>query len=131
VAADAVSDPDAGTVALRFVDALNGARAAAPAMMPAPLAQRVEAMHRAFPDLEATIEHLESAGDLACVHLSARGTHLAVYLGCPPTGRSWAATCTAILRVDRGSIADFWITWDDLAILEQIGAIERVAGVSA
>lgn len=93
--------------------------------------ERVESFQTAFPDLQVRTHHLLAEGDLVAVHLTGRGTHLGLFQGCPPTGREWTATCTAIYRVDAGRIADFRVNWDLLAIMEQLGCIERVASVSA
>ena len=70
-------------------------------------------------------------GDRVAVHLAGCGTHLGLFQGCPPTGREWAASCTAIYRIDEGRIADFRVNWDLLAVLEQLGCVERAATVSA
>jgi predicted ester cyclase len=95
------------------------------------LAQRDRAFREAFPDLELRPVAMVAAGDLVAAHLAARGTHLGLFQGVPPTGRSWAAGCTALYRVEAGRIAEAWVTWDQLALLEQLGAVARSATVSA
>lgn len=95
------------------------------------LRQRDEAFRGAFPDAESTAKQVIAEGDLVAVHLTGRGTHLGTFQGCPPTGREWSATCTAIYRVEAGRIAEAWINWDWLAVMEQLGGVERVETVSA
>src|SRR5262245_37630556 len=95
------------------------------------LQQRVDRLRSAFPDLEVETVALLADGDLVGCHLVARGTHLGLYQGVPATGKSWEAHCTAVYRVDAGRIAEAWVTWDNLSLLEQLEAIERVATVSA
>ena len=56
------------------------------------------------------------------VHLIGGGTHEGLFQGCPPTGRRWTATCTAIYRVDRGRIAESWLNWDLLALMNSSSA---------
>jgi predicted ester cyclase len=90
------------------------------------LRQRDDAFRSAFPDAKVTAE-----GDLVSAHLTGRGTHLGTFQGCPPTGREWTATCTAIYRVVDGRIAKAWINWDWLTVMEQLGSVERVQTVSA
>ena len=68
----------------------------------AALRQRTAAFHLAFPDLHVAIQELVGEGDLVAGHLLGRGTHLAVFAGCPATGRKWTATCTAICSVRAG-----------------------------
>lgn len=116
----------------RYVaEVLGGGRSADELVSSAELQQRVDAMRRAFPDLVIETIALLGEGDLVAAHLVARGTHLGVYQGVPPTGRTWEARCTAVYRVEAGRIADAWVTWDQLTLLEQLGAVERAQAVSA
>ena len=96
-----------------------------------PLRQRAGAFRSAFPDARVTAEQMLEAGDLVAVHLTGRGTHLGTFQGCPPTGREWTATCTAIYRVEAGRIAEAWVNWDWLAVMEQLDCVQRVETVSA
>lgn len=96
-----------------------------------PLRQRIAAFRAAFADLHVTIERAVVDGPLVAVHLIAQGTHTGVIQGCDPTSRRWSSSCTAIFEVDDGRIVDFWMTWNMLDILEQLGLVRRVAGVSA
>jgi len=93
--------------------------------------QRVVSFRRAFPDLVITSRLVISEGDLVAVHLTGRGTHRDILQGVPATGRVWTAGCSALYRVEKGRIADAWVNWDLLAILEQIGGITRAATASA
>jgi steroid delta-isomerase-like uncharacterized protein len=93
--------------------------------------QRVEAFRRSFPDLVVTPQVVVASGDYVAVHLSGRATHRGIFQGVPATGRAWSATCSAVYRVEDGRIADFWVNWDVLAILEQLGAVQRPAAASA
>jgi predicted ester cyclase len=95
------------------------------------LRQRVAAFRAAFPDLRVTTNELLAEGDPVAFHFTGGGTHRGVFEGCPPTGRPWIASCTAIYRVDEARIVDFHVTWDLLALMEQLGCIRRVATVSA
>ncbi len=95
------------------------------------LRQRAAAFRSAFPDTRVTAEHALADGDLVAVHLTGRGTHLGTFQGCPPTGREWTATCTAIYRVEAGRIAEAWVNWDWLAVMEQLDCVRRVETVSA
>ncbi len=121
-------------VVARYVsEVLGGARpeSAQELLASAELERRTTRLRTAFPDLEIEMQVLLAEGDLVATHLAGRGTHLGLYQGVPPTGRSWEARCTALYRVEDGRIAEAWITWDTLALMEQLGAVERVATVSA
>lgn len=95
------------------------------------LRQRVGSFRLAFPDLEVETLVLLAEGDLVAAHLVGRGTHRGLFQGVPPTGRAWEARCTAVYRVESGRIGEAWVTWDQLSLLEQLAAVERVNTVSA
>jgi len=92
----------------------------------ASFSERLQGFRRAFPDVEVETTLILAEGDVVAVHSVGRGTHRGPFYGIPPTGRRWSATCTALYRVRDGRIADAWVNWDRLAILEQLEAI-RVA----
>ncbi len=93
--------------------------------------QRDASLRAAFPDLELRPRVLVAEGYLVACYFVARGTHVGLFDGVPATGRRWEAACAAIYRVEGDRIADAWVIWDQLALLEQLGAVERVATVSA
>lgn len=92
---------------------------------------KIGAFRTAFPDLVVIPRVVIADGNFVAVHASGRGTHLGIFQGVPPTGRNWTASCTALYRVEHGKIADFWVNWDLLAILEQLGAVSRASFASA
>ena len=81
---------------------------------------------QAFPDMEMTVEHLIAEGDIVAVRVSAAATHKGEFRGIAATGRRWEATASAWYQVREGKISDFWVNWDWLAIMEAIGAVQRV-----
>ena len=95
------------------------------------LAHRTARLRSAFPDLEIETQVLLAEAELVACHFVGQGTHLGLFQGVPPTGQAFVTHCTAVYRVEEGRIADAWVTWDYLALMEQLGAVERVAGVSA
>ena len=59
--------------------------------------------------------------DLVAGHFVGRGTQIRALLnGVPPSGRSWEARATAIYRVETGRIAEAWVNWDQLSLMEQL-----------
>jgi predicted ester cyclase len=96
-----------------------------------PLRQRVDAFRKAFSDLQVTAIRIVSDGPMVAAHLVGRGTHTGVFQGAPPTGRAWSSSCTAIYEVQDGRIVDFWLNWDTLDIVEQLGVVRRSAESSA
>ena len=112
-------------------DVLNGTGDAARAVDDPRLAHRVEFFRSAFPDLWVETNVLFEAGDLVGGHFTGRATHAGLFQGVPATGVHWTAGCTAIYRVRDERIAESWLTWDLLGLLEQLGALERAQTVSA
>ena len=110
----------------RFIDdVLNGGRpeAASDLVDNDLLRRRAAALRRSFDDLRVRIVRVVSQDAMVAVHLVATGTHTGRFQGGEPTGRAWSSTATAIFEVRRGRIVDFWLTWDMLDILDQLGLI--------
>ena len=131
---DPVSAASPAIIVRRYLDeVLSGGRPSAldDLVAAADLRHRATSLRRAFPDLAVTVRRVIEEGEMVGVHVTGRGTHLGVFQGVPPTGRTWTAGCTALYRVVDGRIADAWITWDLLAILEQLGGITRAPSASA
>lgn len=131
---NAVSAGSPAIVVRQYLDeVLSGGRPAAldGLVAAADLRQRAASLRRAFPDLTMTVRRIIEEGEMVGVHVTGRGTHLGVFQGVPPTGRTWSAGCTALYRVVDGRIVDAWVTWDLLAILEQLGGIARAPIASA
>jgi predicted ester cyclase len=95
------------------------------------LLRRSRALRSAFPDLQVEALVVLAEGDLVAVHSLGRGTHLGLFQGAPPTARTWEAHATGVYRVREERIVEAWVTWDNLSLMEQIRAVERVATVSA
>jgi predicted ester cyclase len=129
-----MGEAEAGVVVERYLaEVLNGGEPASAAELIASerLRQSTATFRAAFPDAGVTTQLMLQRDGLVAVHLSGRGTQLGMFQGCPPTGRTWTASCTAIYRVRRGRIAEGWINWDWLAAMEQLGCVQRVETVSA
>lgn len=76
----------------------------------------------AFSDVRMTIEEIVAEGDLVVTRWSGRGLHTGDLLGLPPTGRETFTTGMDMLRIRDGKIAEGWVSWDVLALLEQLAA---------
>jgi predicted ester cyclase len=95
------------------------------------LRHRTRSFRSAFPDLKVEALVLLAEKELVAGHFVGRGTHLGLFQGVPPTGCTWEARCTAVYRVVKGRVDEAWVTWDQLAVMEQLEAVERVDTVSA
>lgn len=125
---------DARRTVERFLEeVLNGDRPGAGDRLiaNAGLRRKVEAFREAFPDLSVAPQLVIADGEYVAVHLTGRGTHRGIFQGVPATGRSWAASGSALYRVEHGMVVDMWENWDLLSILEQLGGVRRSPTASA
>jgi steroid delta-isomerase-like uncharacterized protein len=77
----------------------------------------------AFPDLLVRIEHIVSDDDLVAVHWSATATHSGGGLGVAATGKPVQFTGMAFIRVAEDKLIEGWNSFDQLGMLQQIGAV--------
>lgn len=80
-------------------------------------------LHRAFPDLQITIEDLIEEGGKVVSRNTVKGTHQGEYMGIPPTGRSVTYNEIFILGVTDGRITETWGIVDVFSQLKQVGLI--------
>lgn len=129
----ATEAPPAAVVERYIQEVMNGSRPDSTRMLigSEPLRQRAAVFRAAFPDLSVRVVRILAEDRLVAVHLVGNGTHRGTFQGILATGRSWSASCTAIYEVREGRIVDFWVNWDLLAILDQLGALQRAVTASA
>ena len=77
----------------------------------------------AFPDLNFIIEGQVAEGDRVVTRWSARGTNTGSLAGMPPTGKSVAVSGISIERIAGGQIAESWVNFDQMGMLQQMGVI--------
>lgn len=87
------------------------------------LQEDIQMFHAAFPDLEAEISRIMSQDDKVSFVYTLSGTHEGEFEGIPPTGQKMSAKGAAIVEVDRGSISEYRIVFDNLGMLEQLGVL--------
>ena len=85
--------------------------------------RRVAGLRAAFPDYHATIEAVIVEGDIAGVRYSGQGTHKGPFRGLTPTGKQIAYSGMTFLRIAADRIAEEWLCWDALGVMQQLGAI--------
>ncbi len=76
-----------------------------------------------FGNLKLTILDLLAEGDQVAVHWQTTATHQGDYLGVAATGKPVTFQGLALLRIENGKIVDDLAYWDNLAILQQLGAV--------
>ena len=82
----------------------------------------VKQIRAAFPDIHVEIDDAFGAGDKVVARWTATMTHGGDDLGVHATGKSVRITGTTIARILDGQIIEGWDNWDQLGMLEQIGA---------
>jgi len=92
---------------------------------PAEFAAFAENIRSAFPDITVTVQDAFGADDKVVVRWSARMTHRGDGLGVPATNKEVRLSGISIVRIANGRIIEGWDNWDQLAMLEQIGAYKR------
>jgi steroid delta-isomerase-like uncharacterized protein len=96
-----------------------------PGMPPdlAGLKQMLPMFRAAFPDLEITTEDLIAEGDMVVDRVTVHGTHQGELMGVPASGKPMTMSEIHIARIQNGKIVERWSAWDQLGMLQQIGAI--------
>lgn len=89
--------------------------------------KEVVAMYRtAFPDLRLDIEDIIAGGDrgeTVALRWTGSGTHQGELMGVAPTGKQVNSSGHTFLRLEKGKIAEEWVQWDNLGLLQQLGAM--------
>lgn len=77
----------------------------------------------AFPDFHVEIEDTIAENDRVALRWRAKMTHSGKFLSYPATGKKVNISGITILRISNGKIVAGWDKWDQLGLLEQIGAV--------
>ena len=81
----------------------------------------VERIRGTFPDIKVVIEDSFGAKDKVVVRWSTSMTHTGEGFG-PPTNKRVRLTGITIVRIVKGQLVQGWDNWDQLGMLQQIGA---------
>ena len=77
----------------------------------------------AFPDWISTVEAMVAEEDRVAERWTGRGTHRGEFQGIAPTGRQVTVPGFVFYRLASGKITEFWGLFDELALMQQLGAI--------
>jgi steroid delta-isomerase-like uncharacterized protein len=91
----------------------------------------ITALFTGFPDLHWVVEDLIAEGDKVVVRLTVRGTHQGEFMGIPPTGKQATWTGIEISRIEEHKFVEGWDSFDNLGLLQQLGAIPQMAQTGA
>jgi steroid delta-isomerase-like uncharacterized protein len=85
--------------------------------------QFVNAVRAAFPDIHFTVEDTVVEGDKVVIRYTGRGTHQGAFAGIPATGKQVQFPGIDLFRIANGQMAEEWLMYDQLGLLQQIGAM--------
>jgi steroid delta-isomerase-like uncharacterized protein len=85
--------------------------------------QLAAAIHTAFPDVRINHQEAVVSGDRVAILWTSDGTHRGDYYGVPPTGKRTHIEGLDLFHVRDNKITEAWIEFDNLGLLQQIGAV--------
>ena len=83
----------------------------------------VRRIRGAFSEIKLKVEDTFGAGDKVALRWSAKMRHTGDDLGIPATGKSVAITGISIVRFEGDKILEAWDSWDQAAMMQQIGIV--------
>jgi steroid delta-isomerase-like uncharacterized protein len=93
--------------------------------------KRATLYRAAFPDLRLTIEEIIAEGEIVMTRWSCRGTHKGDLSGIAPTGKQFNISGVTIARLANGKLAEGWVNWDALGLMQQLGIVPELAKTKA
>ena len=85
--------------------------------------QWFSSLHTAFSDFHVDVEDMIAEGDKVVARVTGSGTHQGEFMGIAPTGNRIEFSGIDILRIAEGKVAEHWGNFDNLGMLQQLGAI--------
>ncbi len=76
---------------------------------------------QAFPDAKMELHLTAAEGDLVAFYMTYSGTHTGQMGPFPATGKRMESECAGFHRLEQGKIVETWVTWDNVAVLSQLG----------
>jgi len=83
----------------------------------------LELIFATFPDLHIILEDVIGEGDKVITRWTGRTTHVREFMGIPPTNKQLVIEGIDIFRYANGKRAESWHQWDQLGMMQQLGAV--------
>ena len=93
--------------------------------------KRATLYRTAFPDIQLTMEEVIAEGEIVMTRWSCRGTHKGDLSGIAPTGKQITISGVTIARLANGKMAESWVNWDALGLMQQLGVVPELAKAKA
>lgn len=85
--------------------------------------QSITAFRAGFPDAQVTVNEVIAEGDKSVVRWTMQGTNSGQFYGMPPTGKTVKMSGISMYRLADGKLAEGWVEYDQLGLMQQLGAI--------
>lgn len=85
--------------------------------------QLAAALHAALPDMRINHHEAIVSGNSVAIRWTSDATHRGDYFGVPPSGKRIHIEGLDLIHVRNNRIAEAWIAFDNLGIMQQMGAI--------
>jgi steroid delta-isomerase-like uncharacterized protein len=76
---------------------------------------------QAIPDCNDAVEFIIAEGDMVAYVTTTTGTQTGQMGELPASGKEFALTNLVMHRIESGKVAETWISWDNVAMLTQLG----------
>lgn len=80
------------------------------------------AFYAGFPDLKHRVDEVIAEGDRVAVRFRVTGTNTESFMGDPASGRPIEFDGLALMTVASGQVTELWGQFDQMGVLQQIGA---------
>jgi predicted ester cyclase len=87
------------------------------------LKHHIDLFEASFPGYQLTAKAMVAEGDTVFVRAGCTGVHNGDLSGIAPTGKSIDIEIALTYRIENGKIVDHWMLFDQVAVLQQIGAM--------
>ena len=81
----------------------------------------------AFPDGKITVDDQIADGDFVATRWTGTGTNTGELMGIPASGRQVTVKGMTYSRISGGKARESWLSWDTLAMMQQLGAVPEAA----
>lgn len=91
----------------------------------------LDAYTAVFPDNVQTPIHIAADGGLIGIFATYEGTHLGPFGSFEATGKRAIFDFAGMFKLTDGKLSELWVTWDNMAILGQLGLLPDSNGADA
>lgn len=81
---------------------------------------------KAFPEAKVNIDLQIAEGEYVCTHITFNGTHKGEFQGIPATNKKIQITTITIDRIVNDKIVEEWNEFDQLGMMQQMGAVPEM-----